>query len=72
MIRRLTCPTCDKELPVEIDGESALFPFCSDRCKLADLNRWLTGEHLIVESLNPEQLSEELLRQDDSSEEADY
>ena len=60
MIRPLTCPICEKELPVEIDGESPLFPFCSRRCKLADLNRWLTGEYVVAEKLAPEQIFEHL------------
>ncbi len=44
------CPTCDKR--------GAWFttpygPFCSHRCKLVDLGKWLGEEHAISEPLNP-------------------
>ncbi len=35
------------------------FPFCSERCKLADLHKWLCGEYAIeqpLSELSPEQL----------------
>jgi endogenous inhibitor of DNA gyrase (YacG/DUF329 family) len=32
------CPICDKEFRPE---ESRALPFCSDRCRLVDLGRWL-------------------------------
>jgi endogenous inhibitor of DNA gyrase (YacG/DUF329 family) len=38
MISVLTCPLCGKQ--VLIEGNLAL-PFCSERCRLVDLNRWL-------------------------------
>ena len=43
----MQCPICEK--PVEEDGpnRSRWFPFCSDRCKLIDLGRWLGGKYQI-------------------------
>jgi endogenous inhibitor of DNA gyrase (YacG/DUF329 family) len=32
------CPTCDQFFDPE---QSTALPFCSVRCRLADLNRWL-------------------------------
>jgi endogenous inhibitor of DNA gyrase (YacG/DUF329 family) len=32
------CPTCDRTFDPE---QSTTLPFCSVRCRLADLNRWL-------------------------------
>jgi endogenous inhibitor of DNA gyrase (YacG/DUF329 family) len=58
MIRRMTCPICEKELPLAIDSNAALFPFCSQRCKQADLYRWLSGEYAVVEELSPETLAQ--------------
>jgi len=29
-------------------------PFCSKRCRLIDLGKWLGGEHAISEPLRPE------------------
>ena len=47
----IPCPICGKS--VEIPDESAPidssspFPFCSERCKLIDLGRWLDGKYQI-------------------------
>jgi len=38
------CPTCKTECD---PGRSAFAPFCSERCKLLDLSRWLEGEFCI-------------------------
>jgi endogenous inhibitor of DNA gyrase (YacG/DUF329 family) len=37
------CPICKK--PVAEAAENSFFPFCSDRCKLIDLGRWLDGKY---------------------------
>ena len=37
------CRTCRK--PVESEGK--FFPFCSERCRLVDLGRWLDGSYTI-------------------------
>lgn len=65
MITRLTCPICDHELPLEVDSESSIFPFCSTRCKQVDLHRWFSGEYMVTERLTPEKLASELMEQDD-------
>jgi endogenous inhibitor of DNA gyrase (YacG/DUF329 family) len=44
----MLCPICKK--PVEDPppaGEKTYFPFCSERCKLIDLGRWLSGRYQI-------------------------
>jgi len=45
------CPTC-REVGNWFVGKYA--PFCSHRCKLIDLGKWLGGEHAISEPLRPE------------------
>ena len=45
----MKCPTCKKAIPdppadVELPNH---FPFCSDRCKLIDLGRWLDGKYQV-------------------------
>ena len=35
---QVSCPTCNK--PFDSQASSAM-PFCSDRCRRIDLNRWL-------------------------------
>jgi endogenous inhibitor of DNA gyrase (YacG/DUF329 family) len=41
------CPTCGK--PYEIAGLADLpsFPFCTPRCRLIDLGRWIDGTNAI-------------------------
>lgn len=49
------CPTCGKRG----DWFSGPYgPFCSHRCKLIDLGKWLGEEHVISEPLRPEHLQE--------------
>ena len=47
----LKCPSCKKS-GAWFDGKYA--PFCSNRCKLVDLGKWLGGEHMISEELRPD------------------
>jgi endogenous inhibitor of DNA gyrase (YacG/DUF329 family) len=47
MIRPQTCPICDTELVTHAATKSPLFPFCSERCKLIDLGRWLDGKYQV-------------------------
>jgi endogenous inhibitor of DNA gyrase (YacG/DUF329 family) len=35
------CPTCNQPFDPE---QTTAMPFCSDRCRRIDLNRWLTEE----------------------------
>ncbi len=38
---RLVCPTCQRAFDMQ---QSAALPFCSERCRLVDLGRWLNEE----------------------------
>ena len=49
----IACPTC-KKTGDWLAGPYGLF--CSHRCKLIDLGKWLGGEHVISEPLRPEHL----------------
>ncbi len=40
-----TCPICRK--PVGPRKENPAFPFCSQRCRLLDLGKWLGGDYRI-------------------------
>jgi uncharacterized protein len=42
----MPCPICKKPLPEPADRQP-YFPFCSERCKLIDLGRWLDGKYQI-------------------------
>jgi uncharacterized protein len=49
--RQIKCPTCKKVG----DWLSTPFgPFCSKRCKLVDLGKWLGEENKISEPLRPD------------------
>lgn len=39
------CPICDKSVAQRPDNP--FFPFCSERCKMIDLGRWLGEEYRV-------------------------
>ncbi|GEJ57390.1 DNA gyrase inhibitor YacG [Anaeromyxobacter diazotrophicus] len=40
-----TCAICGKPVPPRPENRS--YPFCSDRCRLIDLSKWLGEEYRI-------------------------
>ena len=45
ILAAMRCPICSKQPP---QGERhPEHPFCSERCKLIDLGRWLEGDYVI-------------------------
>lgn len=44
----MRCPICKKEVPRE---GNPYRPFCSERCKLIDLDHWLSGRYRITHSI---------------------
>jgi endogenous inhibitor of DNA gyrase (YacG/DUF329 family) len=47
-VREVKCPICKREVREPQKGEPVgTFPFCSERCKLIDLGRWLGGKYQI-------------------------
>lgn len=45
----IRCPICKKSVP----GGASHFPFCSERCKLADLGHWMDESYRIGRRLRP-------------------
>jgi hypothetical protein len=43
----MTCPTCRQPVRKDPARPSKLFPFCSERCHLVDLGRWLGEEYRV-------------------------
>ena len=39
---RMTCPTCSRRFLLD---ETETPPFCSERCQMGDLGRWLDERH---------------------------
>lgn len=50
-----SCPICKKKITFERLSDQPFFPFCSDRCKLVDLGRWIDGTYLISRELNEDE-----------------
>ncbi len=55
---RPRCPTCD--MLAEPGLSDKYLPFCSDRCRLIDLGRWLNEEHQLPCQDGEEEPSETL------------
>jgi len=41
------CPICSKSFAIASLDDLPSFPFCSDRCRLIDLGRWIDGTYAI-------------------------
>jgi endogenous inhibitor of DNA gyrase (YacG/DUF329 family) len=48
---QIQCPICKKPVNFFAEPEG---PFCSNRCKMVDLGKWLGEEYSITEPLRPE------------------
>jgi endogenous inhibitor of DNA gyrase (YacG/DUF329 family) len=56
------CPTCGRATAPETLPTR---PFCSDRCRTADLGRWLEGSYRIGSPIEEEDLDEGLSTRDE-------
>jgi len=45
---KVRCPICDRLLDGEDRAQWPDLPFCSARCRLIDLGRWLGGNYRIA------------------------
>jgi endogenous inhibitor of DNA gyrase (YacG/DUF329 family) len=44
----MQCPICKNPVDDdEVGKPGSTYPFCSDRCRLIDLGRWLSGKYQI-------------------------
>ena len=55
VVEKHLCPICGK---VVRDDDSAIFPFCSDRCRTIDLGKWLGGDYVISRPIDQSDLDE--------------
>ena len=63
------CPVCHKVIRTsgaETTEDARFFPFCSERCKLIDLGKWVSGEYRIPTAF-PEEEGEGSSKSDDDS-----
>ena len=61
------CPICSKGFEIATLQELPTFPFCSDRCRLIDLGRWLSDDYALPERRNTDEIGDE----DEMAEEPD-
>ena len=47
---KVRCPICGKSFKIAKLDDLPSFPFCSDRCKLIDLGRWIDGSYAVPEA----------------------
>ena len=55
-MQQARCPTCDRQFDSE---QATAMPFCSERCRLIDLGRWLDEENSIPVDRVPDEFEEE-------------
>ena len=48
----LECPTCGRRVDYLAKEDVPFRPFCSKRCKLVDLHKWLNEEYRVSEELS--------------------
>jgi uncharacterized protein len=58
------CPICGKPVSEHPETKNrtahiGFFPFCSERCKLVDLNRWFKSEYVIFSPLQQQKKDDE-------------
>jgi len=41
------CPICSKAFAIASLDDLPSFPFCSERCRLVDLGRWIDGAYAL-------------------------
>lgn len=61
----MRCPICKKEVPFEGNPDR---PFCSDRCKLIDLDNWLSERYRVSSPVEDDTLAD-ILQTDIAEEE---
>ncbi len=54
---KILCPSCDKQ--TEIPDDSKWRPFCSRRCKMADLGNWLNEAYRFSRPLRVDDLEDD-------------
>jgi len=58
----MKCPNCKQKIPYE---GNPYRPFCSERCKLIDLDNWLEGRYRIPDTTGENQDGREPAAEDD-------
>jgi len=54
---RYSCPTCGKITQAARREDATYRPFCSHRCRMIDLGKWLNEEYRVSEPLDVDRAS---------------
>jgi uncharacterized protein len=57
-MNKVRCPICDKAMDAQGPKEWPDWPFCTKRCKMVDLGRWLGGNYRIETPVTEEDLND--------------
>ncbi len=49
------CPICSRAYQIQSIDDLPHFPFCTHRCRLVDLGRWIDGKYAVPETSSPKQ-----------------
>jgi endogenous inhibitor of DNA gyrase (YacG/DUF329 family) len=47
------CPICARAYTIAAVADLPSFPFCSERCRLIDLGRWIDGAYVLPDQAPP-------------------
>jgi endogenous inhibitor of DNA gyrase (YacG/DUF329 family) len=50
---QVRCPICGKVAEIAGIGDLPTFPFCSERCQLIDLGRWIDEGYAVPDDVPP-------------------
>lgn len=53
------CPTCGQRFRYDAIATHPFYPFCSERCRLAELNAWLDERYVIERPLSEDDLEDQ-------------
>jgi len=53
---KIRCPICERAMDTQGPKEWPDWPFCSKRCRMVDLGRWLGGDYRIETPTTEEDL----------------
>ncbi len=57
-MKKVRCPICERVMDSQGSKEWPERPFCSQRCKMVDLGRWLGGQYRVEIPPQEEDLEE--------------
>ncbi len=58
----MRCPLCKRSAPADNNPD---WPFCSERCRLLDLDNWLSGRYRVAPPFDPAEESSAARKADD-------